>query len=72
VEYRGYEFEVPEFPRLGADSDGVQTLPPPELGTHTLEVLQSVGVTPQECDALVQSGAALVADGSTFPWAPVR
>ncbi|MEJ6022476.1 CaiB/BaiF CoA transferase family protein [Ramlibacter sp. PS4R-6] len=72
VGYRGYGFEVPEFPRLGADSDGVQTLPPPELGAHTREILQSAGLKPEQCDALVKSGAALVADGTTFPWAPVR
>jgi crotonobetainyl-CoA:carnitine CoA-transferase CaiB-like acyl-CoA transferase len=72
VGYRGYEFDVPEFPRLGADKDGVQTLPPPELGAHTREVLQSAGLGPEACDALVASGCALVADGSTFPWAPVR
>jgi crotonobetainyl-CoA:carnitine CoA-transferase CaiB-like acyl-CoA transferase len=72
VGYRGYEFEVPEFPRLGADDGGVQTLPPPELGVHTREILQSAGVTSEECDALLKSGAAIVADGTTFPWAPVR
>lgn len=72
VQYRGLEFEVPEFPRLHADQDGIATLPPPELGEHTRTYLQSAGLQPEDVDALVKCGAALVADGTTFPWAAVR
>lgn len=72
VHYRGYEFDVPEFPRLGAAGDGIETLPPPELGAHTREVLQAAGVTPSECEALLASGAASVVDAKAFAWAAVR
>jgi crotonobetainyl-CoA:carnitine CoA-transferase CaiB-like acyl-CoA transferase len=72
VPYRNFEFEVPEFPRLGADRYGIATLPPPELGEHTVELLESAGVSPRECDALINSGAAGVAKPGDFAWAPVR
>ncbi|KAA1014241.1 CoA transferase [Paraburkholderia panacisoli] len=71
VRYRGLDFEVPEFPRVGADSDTMQTLPPPELGEHTLEVLQSAGLNPGECDELLSSGAVRTHQSDEFAWAPV-
>jgi len=71
VQYRGLGFQVPEFPRLGAAGD-VATLPPAELGEHTMEVLLSAGVAPRECDRLVTSGAAAVADPRAFAWAALR
>jgi crotonobetainyl-CoA:carnitine CoA-transferase CaiB-like acyl-CoA transferase len=67
VRYRGLDFEVPEFPRAGAANDGVATLAPPELGEHTLEVLQSAGVERADCEALLAA-----APPDAFPWAPVR
>jgi crotonobetainyl-CoA:carnitine CoA-transferase CaiB-like acyl-CoA transferase len=72
VQYRGLDFDVPEFPRLGAAGDGTPTLSPPELGEHTLAVLQAAGVPARECDALVASGAAGVAQPAAFKWAAVR
>ena len=33
VHYRGLAFDVPEFPRLDATTDGIETLPPPELAS---------------------------------------
>ena len=72
VHYRGLEFDVPEFPRLGAAEDGIQTLPPPELGEHTVEVLQQAGIAARECEALLASGAVAAAEPSAFAWAEVR
>jgi crotonobetainyl-CoA:carnitine CoA-transferase CaiB-like acyl-CoA transferase len=72
VQYRGLGFEVPEFPRLGAAQDGVQTLPPPELGEHTLQVLRDAGLPMRECDALLTSGAICGAQPGSFEWAAVR
>lgn len=72
VRYRGLGFEVPEFPRLNADRDGLPTLPPPELGEHTRELLQAAGLPPEACDALLASGAGAVADEARFAWAAVR
>ena len=69
---RGLDFEVPEFPRLNAAQDGVLTLPPPELGQHTLEVLQSAGIAPQACEALVAAGAVKGARSDQFQWAALR
>lgn len=72
VNYRGLEFDVPEFPRLGAAQDGIETLPPPELGEHTLEVLQAAGIRQQECEALLASGSAAAVEPRSFAWAAVR
>ncbi|WP_137919290.1 CaiB/BaiF CoA-transferase family protein [Hydrogenophaga sp. 2FB] len=72
VSLRGMDFEVPEFPRLGASDDGIQTLPPAELGEHTLAVLQSVGIPLQECEALLASGAVATTTPDSFAWAAVR
>jgi crotonobetainyl-CoA:carnitine CoA-transferase CaiB-like acyl-CoA transferase len=73
VRYRGLDFDVPEFPRLNADADNNDgnTLPPPELGEHTLEVLQSAGLNARECDALLTSGAVRTHQTDSFAWAPV-
>ena len=72
VRYRGLAFDVPEFPRLDAASDGIATLPPPDLGAHTLDVLKAAGLTPDECGALLDSGAASAGHPGDFAWAPVR
>jgi crotonobetainyl-CoA:carnitine CoA-transferase CaiB-like acyl-CoA transferase len=72
VHYRGLAFEVPEFPRLGAATDGVATLPPPELGEHTLALLQAAGMTPRVCEELLACGAIGAADPDAFAWAAVR
>jgi crotonobetainyl-CoA:carnitine CoA-transferase CaiB-like acyl-CoA transferase len=72
VHYRGLEFDVPEFPRLGAAEDGIGTLPPPELGEHTREVLQAAGIELRECEALIASGAASGVEPKAFTWAAVR
>lgn len=71
VKYRGLDFEVPEFPRLGAARD-VPTQPPAELGEHTMEVLLAAGVPARVCDKLVTSGAAAIAEPRSFAWAAVR
>lgn len=72
VTLRGLAFDVPEFPRLHASQDGIETLPPPELGEHTLQVLQSAGLPAQDCKALLASGAIATATDGDFAWAPVR
>ncbi|VTU18835.1 Succinyl-CoA:(R)-benzylsuccinate CoA-transferase subunit BbsF [Variovorax sp. PBL-H6] len=72
VRFRGLAFEVPEFPALDASREGVQTLPPADLGEHTLEVLQTAGVSPRECEALVMAGAVATTKPGNFAWAPVR
>jgi crotonobetainyl-CoA:carnitine CoA-transferase CaiB-like acyl-CoA transferase len=72
VHFRGMDFEVPEFPRLDGDGEPLRTLSPPELGQHTVEVLEAAGVRDSERDALLESGAALVTDTRAFAWAAVR
>ena len=71
VDLRGLAFEVPEFPRV-AGSVRAPTLPPAELGEHTLEVLRAAGVSPQDCEAWLASGAVRAAQAGSFAWAPVR
>jgi crotonobetainyl-CoA:carnitine CoA-transferase CaiB-like acyl-CoA transferase len=67
--FGGYDFEVPEFPGQRESAPG---LPPPALGEHSVELLQSLGFSAQQCDALVAEGAIGVADLSRPFWAPVR
>ncbi len=72
IQYRGLSFEAPEFPRMGAPADGIATLPPAELGQHTMEVLAAAGLSAQARDALLASGAVRAAQPGSFAWAPVR
>jgi crotonobetainyl-CoA:carnitine CoA-transferase CaiB-like acyl-CoA transferase len=71
VRYRGLEFDVPEFPRLHSDMNQVATLSPPELGEHTLQVLESLGLSPAEREALCAGGSVATSSNGAFAWAPV-
>ena len=70
LEFRGLNFEVPEFP--GKDGAVEANLPPPHLGEHTLDILRSLGRDAQQCDTLLTGGAVAVAGDEDFAWAPVR
>jgi len=72
VQFRGLDFDVPEFPWLSAGDTSTQSLPPPELGEHTLELLRSAGLDEQECQRLIAEGAVQTHDPDAFAWAPVR
>src|SRR5690606_37968220 len=72
VAYRGLDFEIPEFPRLYAEDTAAETLPPPELGEHTLALLRAAGLPAEQCEALLASGAIMGKRDDTFAWAPVR
>jgi crotonobetainyl-CoA:carnitine CoA-transferase CaiB-like acyl-CoA transferase len=67
VQFRGLEFEVPEFPWTPRTATPPEGLPPPELGAHTQQLLADSGV-PQEARAQVQAHGP----ASEFAWAPVR
>lgn len=72
VDFRGLEFEVPEFPWYPADGQASRTLPPPELGQHTMELLRAAGLPEDECKRLAEDAAVLPERPETFAWAPVR
>ncbi|CAM4146201.1 CaiB/BaiF CoA transferase family protein [Bordetella muralis] len=72
VQYRGLAFDVPEFPRLQVAGADASPLPPAELGEHTLEVLRKAGLSPEQCEALLASGAIAAVHAGDFAWAPVR
>jgi len=72
VPFRGFEFDVPEFPRLHAGADGVTTQPPPNLGQHTAAILKSAGIDQPQYEALLGSGAVAEAAPDAFAWAAVR
>ena len=72
VQFRDFQFAVPEFPRLHAGTDGVPTEPPPNLGADTAAVLQAAGVDAAQYDSMLQSGAIAEAAPEAFAWAPVR
>ena len=69
LEFRGFNFEVPEFP---GETDIDPGLPPPHLGQHTAEILASLGLDEAQCAALLEQGAVGVAGPDAFAWAPVR
>jgi crotonobetainyl-CoA:carnitine CoA-transferase CaiB-like acyl-CoA transferase len=77
VHFRGFEFAVPEFPRLHAREDAstrgdASGRPPPNLGEDTAAVLQSAGVEPPEYEQLLASGAVEESAPHAFAWATVR
>ena len=72
MNFRGYAFDVPEFPRLNQGKDDVATLPPPSLGEHTAALLQAAGVTPAEYQSMLDAGAIAEASSDKCQWAPVR
>ncbi|QQX89913.1 CoA transferase (plasmid) [Cupriavidus necator] len=71
VSFRGLAFEIPEFPRLGTAPRSA-TLPPPELGEHTIELLRAAGIDAADCERLVASGAVTAVQPDACAWAPVR
>jgi crotonobetainyl-CoA:carnitine CoA-transferase CaiB-like acyl-CoA transferase len=72
VGFRGFEFAVPEFPRLHADGhDGALPRSPPNLGEHTAAVLQSAGIDQAEYEALLRAGAVAESTPDAFAWAAV-
>jgi crotonobetainyl-CoA:carnitine CoA-transferase CaiB-like acyl-CoA transferase len=73
VEFRDFEFDVPEFPSLHADrGTAPPTQPPPDLGEHTAEVLKSAGVDAAAYQGMLAAGAIAEATTNAFAWAAVR
>jgi crotonobetainyl-CoA:carnitine CoA-transferase CaiB-like acyl-CoA transferase len=72
VDFRGFEFEVPEFPSLHANTNAAPTQPPPDLGEHTAAILGAAGVEPAAYQAMLASGAISEGAPNSFAWAPVR
>ena len=62
---------MPEFPRLHAGDDGMQALPPPDLGEHTAPALKSAGVDETQYAALLRSGTVAESAPEAFAWAAV-
>lgn len=64
MRYLGRDYEVPDFPIRGPAPWAVPRSNPPLLGEHTLEILESLGYSVAECDALRAQQAIR---GSTTP-----
>lgn len=71
LNFRGLHFEVPEFPGQ-SPRECEPGLPPPQIGEHSLELLNRLGFGEAECQRLVDEGAIMVGGDSDFAWAPVR
>jgi len=71
VHYRNLAFDVPEFPRRPVQDKASGTLPPPDLGEHTLELLQAAGIDRARCAKLLAAGHIATAHAGDFAWAPV-
>ena len=69
VAFRGLRFEVPEFP---GQANVNSTLPPPELGEHTIEILEELGYSDRQCASMLEARAAAVAKSGDFAWKGVR
>jgi crotonobetainyl-CoA:carnitine CoA-transferase CaiB-like acyl-CoA transferase len=70
VGFRGFEFAVPEFPRLHAEGvEDARPQPPPDLGEHTAAVLRSAGIDRTEYEALLRAGAVAESTQDAFAWA---
>lgn len=69
IQFRGLQFEVPEFPGQSSVRPGT---PPPELGEHTFELLQELGYSSSECAELLDKGAVKVAGPEEFAWAKMK
>jgi crotonobetainyl-CoA:carnitine CoA-transferase CaiB-like acyl-CoA transferase len=69
LQFRGLDFEVPEFP---GQADVAEALPPPELGEHSVDIMRELGFAPDACKDLLEKGAVKVAGSDEFAWAPVR
>ena len=67
--YRGLGFEIPEFPGGSADQ---ASLPPPELGAHSIELMAALGLDETQRATLLAAGAVVAGGPDHFPWAPVR
>ena len=72
VSFRGLDFDVPEFPTKLTQHDASASFPPPELGQHTLELLEAAGLNKDECQRLIAEGAIQAEQPESFAWAPVR
>ena len=72
LQFRGYDFDVPEFPRLNPGEDGVETMPPATLGEHTAQLLKAAGVSQAEYEEMLKAGAVAEAESDPCQWAPVR
>ncbi len=67
--YRGLGFEIPEFPGGSADEP---SLPPPEIGAHSIELMTALGLDETQRATLLAAGAVVAGGPDHFPWAPVR
>ena len=69
LEFRGFSFEVPEFP---GGREVEPNLPPPELGAHSVEILHALGYSDDDSAGLLEIGAVRAYSPDDFVWAPVR
>lgn len=69
LDFRGLHFEVPEFP---GQMQVRPNLAPPEIGEHTRSLLEELGYSVHDAEALLSSGAAKAYQPGDFAWAPVR
>jgi len=62
--YRGLGFEIPEFPGGSADEP---SLPPPEIGAHSIELMTALGLDETQRATLLAAGAVVAAGRTISP-----
>jgi crotonobetainyl-CoA:carnitine CoA-transferase CaiB-like acyl-CoA transferase len=71
VHFGAYDFEAPDFPVRMGEADQ-HAAPPPLLGEHTLEILETLGYGKEARDRIVESGAVAVPNVEKAIWAPLN
>lgn len=70
--FKDYDFQSPDLPIASAVGGDEPAMPPPLLGEHTHSLLSQIGYGEDKIEALIEAGAAIVADPDEELWAKVR
>lgn len=70
--FQGYRFETPDFPLTGPGDETDPNVPPSLLGQHSIQILESLGYSREECNALIERQVISIPPTDKPVWAPMR